>query len=187
MSELGDAIVDILAELGSGGGVDVPDCVVGSLCAQADIEAAEFIKNVRANYPDKLKTIGAKLQIVKKKSGVSYGYLIGVDANGIVHEYKGTPIEKILNIWNYGTGDGKIDRTRFWSKAVRKLKGKYDRATDRFFDILDKRYSGYLSHAKNSGSNVSSKMAAYERHKGEYMNELELSEVSVLQNSEVEI
>ena len=187
MASLGEDLRAFIAEFGAGGGIDLPDCAVGAVCAQTDVEAAKFIANVKKKYPQPLKKMEAKLQIVKKDTNNSYGYSIGVDADGVVHNYHGQPIEKILNIWNYGTGDGKVPRTRFWSLAISKLKGKYERAEERFFDILDKRFSGSVKHAKNSGKDVSSKMIAYMRNKDEYLNSSELVDISILKKQQEDL
>ena len=184
---LGYELSKLIADLGAGGGVDLPDCAVGSLCAQTDIETANFITRVKRRYPEPLKKMNASLKIVLKRTGKAYGYMVGVDADGVVHEYKGVPIQKILNIWNFGTGDGKTPRTMFWGKAIRGLKYKYDRATDRFLDILDKRWEGRVSHAKNSGTTVDAKIIAYSSHKNEYMNAEELQKVRILNGSEVKL
>lgn len=184
---IGEYLREFLAEFGAGGGIDLPDCAVGALCAQTDLEAARFIENIKKKYPEKLKDINAKLQIVQENTNKSYGWKIGVDADGVVHTYKGQPIEKILNIWNYGTGDGKVPRTRFWSAAIRKLKGTYDRAGERFFDLLDKRFSGKSSNAPNSGTDVSSKIVSYMNNKSAYLDAAEVVEVSVLKKSQVDL
>lgn len=185
MDGLGYELSKLIADLGAGGGIDLPDCAVGSLCAQTDIDSAKFIENVKKKYPEPLKKMNASLKIVLKRTDKAYGYMIGVDADGVVHEYKGVPIQKIMNIWNYGSGDGKTPRTMFWGKAIRALKYKYDRAADRFFDILDKRWEGKVSHAKNSGTTVEAKMVSYSSHKNEYMSAEELQKVRVLNGSEV--
>ena len=186
-TDLGEYLREFIAQLAPGGGVDVPDCAVGAICAQTDVDSAKFIQDVKKKYPTELAPVKAKLKIVRKTTDTGYGYMIGVDADGVVHEYKGVPVQKILNIWNYGTGDGKTPRTQFWSLAIRKLKRKYDRAADRFFNILDERFEGKTTHAKNSGKTVSSKMEAYMRNKKEYLSATELDDVDILNKPEVEL
>lgn len=187
MDGLGYELSELIAELGAGGGVDIPDCAVGAMCAQTDVETAKFIERVKKNYPKPLHKINASLKIVLKATGKSFGYSVGVDADGVVHEYKGVPIQKILNVWNYGTADGRIDRSLFWSKAIRSLKNKYDRTQDRFLDILDNRFDGKVSHTKNSGKTVESKILAYLSHKTEYLNSDEYQKVKILSSSEVKL
>lgn len=186
-NDIGDLLSEYIGQFGEGGGVDLADCAVGALCAQTDIEAANFMLNVNHNLPQPLKKIGAELQIVEDNKGTSYGYKIGVDVSRnhyfTVHEYKGEPIKKIFNIWNYGTGDGKIPRTMFWSKAIRKLKNKYNRADERFMQILNARYQGHISHAPNTGASLEAKEQHYKQHKGDYMSSEEKAKVALLNES----
>lgn len=167
--EVGDLLSDYIGQFGEGGGIDLADCAVGAMCAQTDVETANFILSVDKNFPTPLRKINADVHIVKESDNKRYRYKIGVDADGVVHYYKGEPIEKIFNIWNYGTGNGNIPRTRFWSKAITKLKRKYDRTNTRFMEILDARYEGHISHAPNNGGDIVSKIAHYESHVNDYM------------------
>lgn len=177
-NDIGTLLSDYLGQFAEGGGVDLADCAVGAICAQTDVETANFVLNIDKNFPIELRKIGAELQIVEENNTNKYGYKVGVDANNVVHYYKGEPIEKIFNIWNYGTGNGNIPRTRFWSKAITKLKKKYDRANERFMDILDERYEGHASHAPNNGKDITSKIAHYKAHINDYLTSDELSNVS---------
>ena len=183
--DIGKQLYEWIAEFGEGGGIDLPDCAVGAMCAQMDVEAANFLDNVEKQYPEELRAVGAKILVVENNGTYTYGYKIGVDADGDVHYYKGVPIQKILNIWDYGTADGKIPRTRLWQNAVSKLKYKYERATDRFYDILDKRYSGFVSRAKNTGGTIAAKMAHYKKNQTDYMSPDEYSRISKLPNGKI--
>lgn len=180
--DIGKQLYEFLAEFGEGGGIDLPDCAVGAVCAQIDVETANFLDNVEYKYPEQLKPIGAEIKVVSDKSRKWYGYKIGVDVDGVVHTYKGVPIQKILNIWDYGTADGKIPRTRLWSGAIAKLKYKDNRTTDRFYEILDERFNGHYKQAKNSGGTIEDKVAHYESHKEDYLTGEELTAVSRINN-----
>lgn len=179
---VGKQLYEFIAEFGEGGGIDLPDCAIGSVCAQIDVETAGFLNTVEKKYPDELKPIGAEIKVVSDRSRNWYGYKIGVDVDGVVHTYKGVPIQKILNIWDYGTMDGKIPRTRLWSAAIAKLKYKDSRTTDRFYEILDERFNGHYKQAKNSGGSIEDKVAHYETHKDDYLTHAELQAVSKIKD-----
>lgn len=182
--DVGKQMADFIAQFGEGGAIDLPDCAIGAICAQIDVETAKFLKNVNANYPQPLNKIEAEIEVVDDIKGQWYGYKVGVDATGIVHYYKGEPIQKILNIWNWGTADGKIPRTMFWGKALRKLKGKDLRATDRFYDILDKRFAGIYAKAINTGKSLYEKERYYKNNKSQYLSADELEMIKVLNHGQ---
>lgn len=179
---VGKQLYEFIAEFGEGGGIDLPDCAIGSLCAQIDVETANFLDNVEKKLPNELKPIGAEIKVVEDNKNQTYGYKIGVDADGVVHTYKGVPIQKIFNIWDNGTADGKIPRTRMWSAPVSKLKYKYERATERFYGILDQRFNGHYNQARNSGGNIQAKVEHYKNHKTEYLTTDEYQKVKQIQN-----
>ena len=177
-NDIGDLLSDYIGQFGEGGGVDLADCAVGAICAQTDVETANFVLSVDKKFPPELRKINADLHIVQDNRNSSYGYKVGVDADGVVHYYKSEPIQKIFNIWNYGTGNGKIPRTRFWSSSISKLKRKYSRANERFMNILDARFNGHISHAPNTGTNIQAKIEHYQAHMSDYMTGDEQSAVS---------
>ena len=183
--DVGKQLYEFLAEFGDGGGIDLPDCAVGAVCAQIDVETANFLHNVDSKCPEELKPIGAEIKVISDRSRRWYGYKVGVDVDGVVHTYKGVPIQKILNIWDYGTADGKIPRTRLWSNAVSKLKYKDSRTTERFYEILDERFNGHYKQAKNNGGSIEDKVAHYESHKEDYLTVDELRAVEEIKRGKI--
>ena len=114
--------------------IDKSALVEQAVKEQIDIEAETVLSELEKAAP-RGQTLGLLKSL--KKSEITarekwYGWSIefqGQDQNG-------TPYQKIANILNYGTSNFK--GTRFISRAIRKLKGLDERATER----LEKKMKG---------------------------------------------
>lgn len=126
MSKYNDGLTESLGEyftkLGKVGGI-----AVESLKEQIDIETEAVEKSLIDNTPHKTGGLKESLRKTKIDSGNNrYGYRLEYEGNNS----KGVPYAKIANVLNSGTST--IKPKRFIRKAVRKLRGLDDRATNRF-------------------------------------------------------
>ena len=90
------------------------------------IEIGSVEQEIRDNTPEDTGGLKASLTKTKIQENNRYGYRLEYEGNNP----KGVPYAKIANVLNSGTST--IKPKRFIRKAVRKLRGLDDRATNRF-------------------------------------------------------
>lgn len=104
----------------------VGDIAVECLKEQIDIEAESVEQEIRENTPEDTGGLKASFTKTKIQDSNRYGYRLEYEGNNP----KGVPYAKIANVLNSGTST--IKPKSFIRKAVRKLRGLDDRATNRF-------------------------------------------------------
>ncbi|MFA5642785.1 MAG: hypothetical protein WC945_08680 [Bacteroidales bacterium] len=104
----------------------VGDIAVECLKEQIDIEAESVEQEIRENTPEDTGGLKASFTKTKIQENNRYGYRLEYEGNNP----KGVPYAKIANVLNSGTST--IKPKSFIRKAVRKLRGLDDRATNRF-------------------------------------------------------
>ena len=97
---------------------NVGDISIESVKKAVDDASKTFYKDVINAAP--VKTGGLQKSFIQEDISTP-------DFYGNINTFKGSdpsgvPYEKIANILNYGTKDGKINPTYFYTKAIRKLK-----------------------------------------------------------------
>ena len=103
------------------------DMAVGAVKEQIDIETDSAEAEIARGTPEgKTGGLARSLKKTKIESDTRYGYRLEFEGEN----EQGVPYAKIANILNHGTST--IAPRRFITKAVRKLKGLDDRATQRF-------------------------------------------------------
>ena len=126
MSEYNDGLTESLGEYFTELG-KVGDLAIESIKEQIDMETEAVEKSLIDNTPHKTGGLKESLRKTKIDSGNNrYGYRLEYEGN----DPDGTPYAKIANVLNNGTST--IKPKSFIRKAVRKLRGLDDRATNRF-------------------------------------------------------
>jgi hypothetical protein len=126
MSEYNDGLTESLGEYFTKLG-KVGDLAIESIKEQIDMETEAVEKSLIDNTPHKTGGLKESLRKTKIDSGNNrYGYRLEYEGN----DPDGTPYAKIANVLNNGTST--IKPKSFIRKAVRKLRGLDDRATNRF-------------------------------------------------------
>lgn len=104
------------------------DKAIIALKEQIDIETNAVFEEIKAGTPEKTGGLKNSLRKISIDTPKRYGHKIKYEGNAP----DGTPYEKIANILNCGTSN--IKPKRFITKAIHKLKGLDERATQRFED-----------------------------------------------------
>jgi len=125
MSEYNDGLTESLGEYFTELG-KVGDLAIESIKEQIDIETEVVEKSIIDNTPKRTGELKKSLRKTKISGNNRYGYRLEYEGN----DPEGTPYAKIANILNSGTST--IKPKSFIRKAVRKLRGLDDRATNRF-------------------------------------------------------
>ena len=125
MSEYNDGLTESLGEYFTELG-KVGDLAIESIKEQIDMETEAVEKSLIDNTPHKTGGLKNSLRKTRIIGNNRYGYRLEYEGN----DPEGTPYAKIANILNSGTST--IKPKSFIRKAVRKLRGLDDRATNRF-------------------------------------------------------
>lgn len=117
---------------------DLGDVALNAAHAVIDTEIAQFKKRVVSKTPVG-PTGGLKASLnfsrITDRGSSYYGQEAIFEGNAP----NGEPYEKIANVLNYGTKDGRITGTQFVSNAIRYLKGMDERIEARIEAELSKR------------------------------------------------
>lgn len=194
MSELCDAIYGFLSSLDVGGDIDLCQSAVGAYCAEIDIQASNFQKYMDESSPQPIRKFLLDRPLRRHTDWpLYYGYK-GLDGdvikNGrpVTEKYgdsrRNLPLKKLINIWNAGTGDGKIQPTYFYTKALRRLTAIDRKADDRFMYVIEKKAdaqnvnnSSTVKSSPISKVDIDQMIANYENNRKDYMTGAELNKV----------